>query len=80
MVIASELPSRLLAVMLPIEVAGSATVPGRPPLARCRVSQPMLVPVPPPKPNSRLAWASKWLRMTGFGWVWPAPTMKASRF
>ena len=74
MVMASVLPSRLLAVVLPIEAAGRATVAGSPPLARWRVIQPMLVPVPPPKPNSRLDCASKWLRTTGSGCSWPAPT------
>lgn len=76
-VIASVLPSRLDAVMLPIDVAGSGTVGGSPPLIRWRVSQPMPEPEPPPNPNSRFDCASKWLRTTGFGCNWPAETMAA---
>ena len=76
-VIASLLPSRLFAVMLPIETAGSGTFAGKPPLTRWRVIQPMPLP-PPPTPNSRFDCASKWLRTIGFGCTWPAPTTNAA--
>ena len=72
-VIASVLPSRLLAVMLPIAAAGSGPSPAGRRWPDAASASRCLLPVPPPKPNSRFDCASKWLRTTGLGSTCPAP-------
>ena len=75
MVMASAEESRLVAVMLPIDTAGTGTEAGSPALSRWRVSQPAPTLCWPGVPSSMVFCASKWLRVTGGGM--PAATTAA---